>query len=187
MKELIRRNIGGKKVLLLFILTNIIYSIMLIITIPKVMNFSGGMKLLDMIPTGYNAEYVNSLLNTLGEPGRHAYLFNQIPVDMLYPFLVGTSYSLVLAYFLNKLGKLNGYYFYLCLIPLFSGLFDYFENIGIITMLKSYPDNSIILTQITSIFSVLKSSFTSIYFIILLILLIVFGIRKLSQKDISNK
>jgi hypothetical protein len=182
MKELIKRNISGKKVLLLFILTNILYATMLIITIPNVMKFSGGMKLLDMIPTGYNAEYVNTLLNKLGNQGRDAYLFNQIPIDMFYPFLFGISYCLLLAYILNKLGKLKGYYFYLCLIPLFSGLFDYFENIGIITMLNSYPDNSIILTQITNVFSILKSCFTTIYFIILLLFLIVLGIRKLFQK-----
>ena len=183
MKELIKRNLSGKKVLLLAILTNLIYAIMLIITIPKVMNFSGGMKLLDMMPTGYKAEYVNSLLNTLGDKGRHAYLYSQIPIDMIYPFLFGISYCLVLAYILNKLGKLNGYLFYLCFLPLFSGIFDYFENIGIIIMLNSFPDNSILLTQITNVFSVLKSSFTIIYFTILIIFLFVFGIRKVSQKS----
>ena len=187
MKELIQRNLSGRKVLLLFISTNIIYVIMLMITIPKVMNFSGGMKLPDMIPTGYNAEYVNSLLNTLGDKGRDAYLFNQIPIDLIYPFFFGISYCLVLAYILNKLGKLKGYLFYLCFLPLFSGLFDYFENIGIIIMLNSYPDNSIILTQITNVFSVLKSTVTIIYFIILIIFLIIFGISKLSQKGKSKK
>lgn len=186
MKELIKRNINGKKVLLLFILTNIVYAIMLTITIPKVMSFSGGMKLMDMMPTGYNTEYVNALLNTLGNKGRDAYLFNQIPIDMIYPFLFGISYCLVLAYILDKLGKLKGYLFYLCLIPLFSGLFDYCENIGIITMLNSYPHNTNLLTQITNVFSILKSSFTTIYFIILIIFLMVFGISKLFQKVNRN-
>ena len=181
MKDLIKRNISGKKILFLFILTNIIYAIMLTITIPKVMSFSGGMKLLDMMPTGYSVEYVNSLLNTLGEKGRDAYLFNQLPIDMIYPYLFGVSYCLILAYFLNKLGKIESYLFYLTFLPLFSGLFDCFENIGIITMLNSYPDNSIILTLITNVFSVLKSSFTTIYFIILIIILIVFGKSKLFQ------
>lgn len=156
---------------------------MLIISIPKVMSFSGGMKLLDMMPTGYNAEYVNSLLNTLGEKGRHAYLYSQMPVDLIYPFFFGIGYCLILAYLLNKLGKLNNYLYYLCLLPLFAGLFDYLENIGIITMLKSYPGNSILLTQITNVFSVLKSSFSIISFITLIIFLLVFGISKLFQKS----
>ena len=181
-KNLIKRNINGKQILILFILTNVVYAIMLTITIPKVMSFSGGMKLLDMMPTGYNAEYVNSLFNTLGDKGRDAYLFYQLPVDMIYPFLFGVSYCLVLAYFLNKFGKTESYLFYLCFLPLFSGLFDYFENIGIITMLKNYPDNSIILAQTTNAFSVIKSFLTTIYFIILIFCLIAFGIRNLLQK-----
>ncbi len=183
MKDLIRRNLNGKRILLLFVLTNIIYAIMLTITIPKVMSFSGGMKLLDMMPTGYNAEYVNALLSALGESGRNAYLFNQLPVDMIYPFLFGVSYCLILAYILNKLGKFESRLFYFCFLPLFSGLFDYLENIGIITMLKSYPNNPVILTQITNVFSVLKSSFTTFYFIVLIIFLIVFGMNKLLQRS----
>ena len=167
MKDIIKRNISGKKIILLFILTNVTYAFMLTITIPKVMSFAGGMKLLDMMPTGYNSEYVNSLLSALGTTGRNAYLFNQIPVDMIYPFLFGITYCLLLAYILNKIGKLESSLFYLCLIPLFSGLFDYCENFGIITMLNTYPDNSPLLSKTTNAFSVLKSSFTTIYFFIL--------------------
>ena len=187
MRNLIRKNLNGKRVLMLFILTSIVYTIMLTITVPKVVSFSGGMKLLDMIPTGYNAAYVNSLLNALGEKGRDAYLFNQLPMDMIYPLLFGISYCLIFAFFLNKLKKLESNLFYICFLPLFSGFFDYCENIGIITMLNIYPDNSNILAQITNVFSILKSSFTTVYFIILIILLIVFGINKLTPKHKVNK
>jgi len=184
-RDIIKRNINGREVLLLFILTNMVYAIMVTFTIPKVMSFSGGIKLLDMMPGGYNAEYVNTLLNTLGENGRNAYLFIQLPVDMIYPFLFAVSSCLVLAYFLNKLTKLEGKLFYLCFIPLFAGAFDYCENIGIITMLNNYPNNSDLLSQATSIFSVLKTSFAVTYFSILITLLIVLGIRKISAKSIN--
>ena len=182
MKELIKNNLNGKKVLILFILTNIIYTVMLTVTIPKVMSFAGGMKLLDMMPTGYTHQYVNTLLIALGYMGRQAYLYIQIPVDMLYPLFFGVSYCLVLAYLLNKINKLNGNSFYLCFLPLFAGLFDYFENIGIIIMLKSFPDNSIFLSHITNVFSVLKSSFTAIYFVILIVALIPIGTRIIIKK-----
>lgn len=179
MKELIRRNINGKKVLFLFILTNIVYCIMLMITIPGVMAFSKGLKLLDMMPAGYDHAYVNILFKTLSEKGRDAYLFRQFPVDMIYPFLFAISSCLVLAYFLHKIRKLDGPLFYICFIPLFSGLFDYSENIGIITMLNTYPENLKIYSQVTNIFSILKSSCTIAYFVLLIALLIVFGKNKL--------
>jgi len=182
MKDLIKKNISGGKVIFLFILTNIVYMTMLTITIPKVMRYAGGMKILDMIPMGYTPEYVNSLFNTLGEEGRFVYLYNQLPVDMIYPLLFGISSCLVLAYFLNKLGKIDSPLYYLCLIPLFSGFFDYGENIGIITMLNTFPDNSIFVAQITNVFSILKSSFTTTYFIVALVILLVLAKKKLFSK-----
>jgi hypothetical protein len=184
MKDLIQKNISGKKVLLLFILANIVYATMLIITIPEVMHYSGGMKILDMMPTGYDAHYVNTLFNTLEIQGRHTYLYHQLPLDLIYPALFGISSCLVLAYFLNKLEKLDSSLFYLCLIPLFSGFFDYGENIGIISMLRNYPNISKLQVQITSSFSILKSILTSIYFIILIITLLAVAKNKyLSKKS----
>ncbi len=181
MRNLIQKNLTGKRVLWLFIITNVVYLIMLLFTIPQVMSFSQRMKLLDMMPTGYDHAYVNSLLSTLGTAGRDAYLFHQIPVDMIYPFLFGVSSCLVLAYFLNKLKKLESPLFYLCFIPLFSGFFDYGENFGIIAMLNSYPNNSGLLSHITNAFSILKSTCTVVYLIVLIILLLTFCASRLSR------
>ena len=71
------------------------------------MAFSGELKLLDMMPIGYNSEYINSLFETLGENGRRVYLYSQLPVDMIYPFLFGISYCLLIGYLLKKLNKSN--------------------------------------------------------------------------------
>jgi len=185
MRNLIERNLSGKKVFWMLIATNVIYVIMLTITIPRVMSFAGGMKILDMMPTGYSPDYVNTLMNSLGTEGRHSYLYNQLPLDAIYPFLCGTSYCLLLAFVLSKLNKLDGNLFYLCLIPVFSGLFDYCENIGIATILITYPNNSIGQSKVTSVFSVLKSSFTITYFSILIISLIAIGGKKIFQKKSS--
>ncbi len=182
MKNLIKDKLTGELVILLFVVTSILYTIMLTMTIPQVMSYSGGMKLLDMIPTGYDAAYVGTLLNALGEKGRDAYLFNQIPVDMVYPLFFGVSYCLIFAYILKILGKVDSKLFYICFLPLLAGLFDYCENIGIITLLNTWPDNSTLLAQLTSVFSVLKSALTTIYFILLIIFTIALVIKKLTAK-----
>ena len=181
LKHLIERNIEGKKVLGLFILTNVVYVFMLTVTIPSTMNYSEGLNLLDMIPTGYNLEYVVELFDSLGEIGRRNYLTNQIPVDMIYPLLFGVSYGLLLAYFLKKLNKLDFPYLYFCLLPPISGIADYLENIGIITLLKAYPDVTETMVSVTSLFSITKSISTSLYFIILIIVLILFGIKVITR------
>lgn len=186
MKKLIIRNSNGWTVLILFLLTNLVYTFMLTVTIPKVMSFSGGRELLDMIPTGYQPDYVAGLLTALGEQGRHAYLFNQIPPDMIYPFLFGVSYCLLFAFILKKLNKTDGPFFWFCFLPLFAGIFDYCENIGIIALLTSYPDFSIFLAKLTNVFSILKSTFTTLYFVVLLIFVMIFVVRKLSPKQIKQ-
>ena len=178
LRRLIGNHLDQKLIWLLFALTSITYATMMLVTIPKVMHFSNGMQLLDMMPTGYGHAYVQALFDTLGSQGRSAYLYWQIPVDMIYPGLFGISYCLVMAFFLNKLGKLESNFLYLCLIPIFSGIFDYGENIGIIIMLNSYPDNSMIISQVSNIFSILKSTFTSLFFISLILCLMVLGKRK---------
>lgn len=183
--KLIERNISGKKVLGLFILTNVVYVFMLIVTIPLTMNFSNGMELLDMIPTGYDLNYVSELFSSLGENGRKTYLTNQIPVDMIYPLLFGLTYCLLLAYFLKKLNKLNAPYTYLCLLPIIAGIADYLENFGIITMLKSYPDLTEIAVKTTNSFSLIKSVSTSVFFIVLIIVLIILGFQALNRKKTS--
>jgi hypothetical protein len=176
---------SGKIILGLLILTNIIYIYMLMVTIPKTMEFSNGMKLLDMMPTGYDWNYVNELFNTLGENGRKTYLTKQIPVDMFYPFFFGLSYCLIFAYFLKKLGKLSSSFIYLCLLPIIGGIADYLENFGIIKMLNNYPDLIESTVNTTDTFSVLKSTSTGIFFIVLIVILIILGIKFVKRNKTS--
>ena len=182
LKEIVNNNLTGKKVLLLFVLTNIIYAIMLVVTIPKTMTFSKGMKLLDMMPTGYDSEYINSLFETLGENGREVYLYNQIPVDMIYPFLFGISYCLLFAYFLKKIDKLNSTFFYLSFLPIIAGIADYLENLGIINLLNNYPHQSEASMNATNIFSIIKSMTTTVFFVALIITLLILGFKTIKKK-----
>ncbi len=180
--KILEKNISGKKILSLFIITNAVYAFMLLVTIPKTMGFSNGMKLLDMLPTGYNQDYINELFRTLGENGRGIYLTNQIPVDMIYPLLFGLTYSLILAYFLKKMNKLKSPFTYLRLLPIIAGIADYLENIGIITMLNSYPELTQTTAKTTSLFTIIKSGSTSLFFIVLIIMLIIIGYNAISEK-----
>lgn len=183
--KFVEKNASGKKVLGLFILTNIIYVFMLTVTIPRTMEHANGMKLLDMMPSGYDLTYVNELFSALGEDGRQTYLTTQIPVDMIYPLLFAISYCLLLAYFLKKLNKFHAPYVYLCLLPIIAAMADYLENIGIITMLNSYPDLTDVSVGIINIFSIIKSISTSIFFIGLIMVLISLGFT--AKKKAVNK
>ena len=181
LRKIVDSHWSGKKVLLLFVLTNLVYAVMIFITIPKVMTFSGELKLLDMMPMGYDLDYINTLFKQLGEEGRGIYLYDQLPVDMIYPFLFGTSYCLIWGYFLNKLDKLNSVYFYASLLPIIAGIADYLENIGIGLMLTSFPDISPRIALVTNVFSMTKSIATTIYFVLLLVLILSVGVKILTN------
>lgn len=181
-RKIIENNLTGKKVLWLFVITNLVYAIMLLLTIPKTMKYSNGMKLLDMMPMGYDSEYIHSLFEALGENGRHAYLYVQLPVDLIYPFLFGISYCLLIGYFLKKIDKITTAYFYLCLLPIIAGTADYFENFGIINMLINYPNLSQTTMNATAVFSIAKSLTTTAFFIVLIIIIVMFGIKTMRER-----
>jgi hypothetical protein len=101
---------------------------------------------------------------------------------MIYPLLFGLTYSLLLAYFLKKLNKLKSPFTYLCLLPIIAGIADYLENIGIITMLNSYPDLTETTVNATNTFSVIKSTSTSIFFIAVIVTFILLGIKFVKKK-----
>ena len=186
-KEIVNKNLTGRKLLFLFVITNIIYGIMLMVTIPKTMAFSKGMKLLDMMPMGYDSEYINALFEALGENGRGVYLYNQIPIDMVYPFLFGISYCLLLVYFLQKINKLNSAFFYLIFLPIIAGIADYLENLGIINMLSSYPNQSQLSMDVTNVFSIIKSMTTTVFFVALIITLAIFGYKTIVERITNAK
>ncbi len=181
-RDIVHKNSTGTKTLFLFLLASAVYVFMLTITIPNVMCHAPGMNLLDMMPMGYGPEDVRHLFEALGPEGRNAYFWEQLPIDMVYPLLFGVSNALVLAYVLKKLDKFERPLFYLCLIPLLAGLADYLENIGILVMLNDYPILSTGIVTKTSVFSLAKSSLTTIHFLGLLMVLGALGLKILRKK-----
>jgi hypothetical protein len=178
----IRNTTSGKKVLMFLVPALGVYLTMLSYSIPRVLEYSGGMKILDLIPTGYNTEYAQKLFETLGETGRDIYLFQQIPLDMIYPGLFAVSFSLLLAFLFKKAFSATSKIQNLVVVPVFAGLFDYLENIGIIIMLTSYPDFYAWVVSVTNIFSISKSLLTTLVFALNIISLVrIFG-RKIFKQ-----
>ncbi len=183
-KHLLGKHSTGRNVIFLLVITQIIYFLMLLYTIPTVMSYANGMKILDLMPMGYSADYAKRLFDELGVVGRNYYLFRQIPLDMIYPFLFAVTYSLLLTYLFKKSFDSESKLQFLSIIPLFGGFFDYLENIGIIIMLFSYPKFSAILASVTNLFSILKSISTTLFFVLLVIGIVAFIIKKFRKTQI---
>ena len=129
----------GRRVLWLFGITTGVYLAMLLYTIPSVLESAPGMKLFDMSPGGYSYETATNLLDAIGPTGREKYLQRQLPIDFIYPGLFAVTYTLMLLWLFGKRMDPKSKIFLLVLVPAAAGLFDYIENIGILSMLISYP------------------------------------------------
>ena len=162
--SVIQSKSSGKNVILFFVPAMLIYVVMLSYTIPNVEKYAGDMKLFDLSPGGYSYEYANELLTQLGEGGREIYLYNQLPLDFLYPGLFAISCSLLLSWLLLKRHASGSKVHYFCLVPVAAGLFDYVENLFIVILITSYPDLSSGQVALSSVATVVKSTLTTIFF-----------------------
>jgi len=158
---------SGRTVFILFIITMSVYLLMLLYSIPLVESYAPDTALFDLSPSGYSYQHAVSLLEELGNEGRQIYLSRQLPLDFIYPGLFAVSYTLMLIWLFSKSVRDTSRIFYLAFIPALGGLFDYLENIYIIRMINSFPDLSAGLVQIASAFTLLKSIFTTIFFLLL--------------------
>ena len=178
MLKLLSQYAKGKTVLILFLITQLVYAIIIFVTIPKVMAFANGMALPDMMPMGYSVDYVRDLFTKLGTEGRNTYLTQQIPLDMIYPGLFGVMYALLLTYLLKVSDIKNQWLYYCAFFAILGGFFDYLENFSIITIILSFPDIQDWMAISASICTLGKSIFSTFYFCVLLVVLIIFLVKK---------
>jgi len=159
----------GKIVSSLFVLTMIVYVLMLTYSIPAVSAFAPALPLFDLSPAGYTFAYANELLSALGAEGRQLYLTTQLPLDFIYPGLFAITYSLLLIWLFRKTFKENSKIYYVALVPFLAGSFDYIENIFIIKMINSFPNLQESTVAFANAFTILKSGFTMAFFVLLLV------------------
>lgn len=183
MFRLIKQNLQEKKVLLFFMVTLIIHLTMVLFTIPKLEAITNGLKIFDLRQFGYSFQEASLLINTLGESGKSIYLYQQIPLDLVYPTSYGISLCLILAYFLNKLGLIDSKYFTLSMLPLLIAFFDYLENFCIILILNIFPDISKNQVFLASNLTIIKSILTTLYFLVLIFVLLKLAYKKFLHKS----
>ena len=183
--NVLKKHASGRTVIVLFTLTMAIYLLMLFYSIPMVESFAPNTALFDLSPSGYSYQHAMSLLEELGNEGRQIYLSRQLPLDFVYPGLFAISYTLLLIWLFSKSLKNKSRIFYLALIPALGGLFDYLENIYIFRMINSFPDLSPRLVQVASTFTLLKSVFTTVFFLLLFAGLAAFVFTKYKSKLVS--
>jgi hypothetical protein len=167
----------GFLLLLLLLLTGVLYGFMVFVTIPFLQWTSGGLRVFDLMPGGYDALYTEQLLSALGSEGRLFYLFRQLPLDFVFPGLFAVSGFLTIRWLLFRLQDTESPWRFTGWLAVIGAIFDYAENVCIAFLLKSYPEISEMVVRLASFCTISKSLLTTFYFFGLLAVLFMFGRR----------
>lgn len=147
--SILERSSTKQGLLLLTVLYALVFGL-IISTISKLTDITGGIGILDF-DQGYTHGRVIEVFSSYGEAGMTLYSRIQL-LDLLNPAL----YSLLissLVYLLVRHSKV----IWLSIIPLLAGLLDYFENLTLYLLVKSYPDISVSLVSFSSALSIIKN------------------------------
>jgi len=167
-------------IITLFLLAHSILLAMMLFTFPRI-NTKMGREAFDLKTFGYSQTEAIGMIKNLDQSTINFYIFPQLFfLDLLYPFLLALFLSVVIVR-LSNLIKINQNRIYsnLFILPFIAMIFDYFENILIWQMITNLEGLSPLVFKLASIFTQLKGAFTSLSWIVILILLILWVIKKL--------
>jgi len=155
---------------------------MMVYTFP-VINNQIGTKAFDLQPFGYSVSEAASIVNNLNDQTTSLYLFPQLTLlDVLYPFLLAlflSSFIFRLFLITKTKNKANSI---LLIVPFLAMGFDYLENTCIILMISKSIEMSESFVLLSSSFTVLKGTLTSIAWLTLLMYSIKWLILRINEK-----
>jgi hypothetical protein len=186
--------------LLFLLISQAIYIIMQIYSIPRISHEAGGLLMFDMNPLGYTYEYAYKFLSQLSQKGYDLYKYVQLPLDTLFPILnclTGLfTFTLIIRIY-NKINNKSGLNMHpafikaLLSLPLIAMSSDYLENIMIYVMLSYKSEVPKTFVYVADIFTIMKSMSTSIFYIIIIIICIIGGVtwinNRIKEKQTDGK
>ena len=180
--SLLQKTSSVKRVSILFIASHLVILSMMLFTFP-VINNQIGTKAFDMQSFGYSVSTAESIVNNLNTQTTDLYLFPQLTLlDVLYPFLLAlflSSFIFRLFLITKTKNKANSI---LLIVPFLAMGFDYLENTCIILMISKSIEISESFVLLSSSFTVLKGTLTSIAWLTILMYSIKWLILRIKEK-----
>ena len=184
--SLLQKTSSVKRVCILFIVSHLVILSMMLFTFP-VINNQIGTKVFDMQSFGYSVSTAESIVNNLNTQTTDLYLFPQLTLlDVLYPFLLAlflSSFIFRLFLITKTKNKANSI---LLIVPFLAMGFDYLENTCIILMISKSIEMSESFVLLSSSFTVLKGTLTSIAWLSILIYSIKWLKLRIKEKKKSD-
>jgi hypothetical protein len=134
----------------------------------------------DMMFT-YSPSSIYEKLTQFGADGRSAYRIFLERVDFLFPAVYGLFFVMVTTFGFSRLFPNRPALQKLSLLPWFTTLFDYAENLCFFVMLRSYPEELPNLQKLANVFTLAKWTFAAISIVLLLVAILGLLIRNLRR------
>jgi hypothetical protein len=103
-----------------------------------ILDSGGGANLLDSHTSGYSPESAYNMISAYGIQGIKYHLVIAI-ADMFFPLVLTFFLLLTIAYFYKPFFRSQPLTRWLIALPIIYLVSDYLENVGIVTMLLSFP------------------------------------------------
>jgi hypothetical protein len=116
---------------------------------------SGGVRALDFL-IAYRPEKAFDMIVAYGEEGRRYYASIALSLDTIFPVLSALAFGLTIARVYGGAFSREGVLHRALFVPVGAMVADLLENVGIVTMLLSYPSRSLVIALLTSSFSTVK-------------------------------
>jgi hypothetical protein len=121
---------------------------------------------------GFNPQRTLQMVEDYGEAARAYYKQVELSVDIAYPVVYALMFAVMLTLIYRRL--LGRPVVYLNMLPFVAMLFDFLENITIVSMLTHYPEQSRAMANLCEIFKLIKFLLFG-----LILFLIIYGLIKL--------
>lgn len=172
----------------LFLLSHTVLLLMMLFTFPRI-NTKLGTQAFDLKTFGYSQSEATMMLRNLDQSTVDFYLFPQLfLLDLLYPILLALFLSAAIIR-LSDLVKIRPDHIFsnLFMLPFLAMFIDYFENIMISLMLLNQTSATSGLIKTASIFTQMKGGFTTLSWLVILILLVIWVMNKRKNRKTENR
>lgn len=108
------------------------------------------------LQSSYSPERAYQLIDSYGEEGRQYYALIELTLDLIYPILNALMFSTLTIYLFRRVFPPDSFWQKLPLLGPIVMIVDYLENVGIVTMLLSYPRRLGVVAWTANVFTATK-------------------------------
>jgi len=110
-----------------------------------------------------------SIARSYGEFGRAFYRSVELTVDIIYPIVYTLAFGLLISWLFQRGFKADSKMQHLNIVPMGAWLFDLLENLGIVTLLSTFPAQNTAIAWLTTIFTMVKWIFAGVSMLLIVI------------------